>query len=136
MKNTADIKDEYRDSITGGGNEAWLKEMYDIQQKQLSSSYVFIDMNIKRFQYMNNKYGRAHADRALKHLYDITSQFLSEQEYIARICADDYNLLLHYDTMEAMFEKFLIPFVDAVFDDPDPLFFHNIYLSFGFYFLE
>lgn len=136
MKNIADIKDEYRDSITGGGNEAWLKEMYDTQQKQLSSSYVFIDMNIKRFQYMNNKYGRTHADHALKHLYDITSQFLSEQEYIARICADDYNLLLHYDTMKAMFEKFLIPFVDAVFDDPDPLFFHNIYLSFGFYFLE
>lgn len=106
MKNIADIKDEYRDSITGGGNEAWLKEMYDTQQKQLSSSYVFIDMNIKRFQYMNNKYGRTHADHALKHLYDITSQFLSEQEYIARICADDYNLLLHYDTMKAMFEKF------------------------------
>ena len=37
MKNIADIKDEYRDSITGGGNEAWLKEMYDTQQKQLSS---------------------------------------------------------------------------------------------------
>lgn len=79
MKNTADIKDEYRDSITGGGNEAWLKEMYDTQQKQQSSSYVFIDMNIKRFQYMNNKYGRAHADRALKHLYDITSHFFQSR---------------------------------------------------------
>ena len=46
MKIIADIKDEYRDSITGGGNEAWLKEMYDTQQKQLSSSYVFIDMEL------------------------------------------------------------------------------------------
>lgn len=135
MKQTT-IPPAQRDFLTDGGDEQWLKERFDALVPQRYPSYVFVDMNIKRFQYINNKHGRKRADAALKHLYEIASQFLKDDEYIARVCNDDYNLLLHYCDMDILIKEFLVPLVDAVFDDPDEIFYHNIYLSFGFYFLE
>lgn len=126
----------WRDALTNGGNEDWLHHMYTTEILCAASPYVFVDMNIKRFQYISNKHGRSCADTALKHLYELANSRLKENEYMARVHADDYNLLLSYATEESFRKEFLIPFIDELFEDPSPVFYHNIYLSFGLYFLD
>ena len=60
MKQTT-IPPAQRDFLTDGGDEQWLKERFDALVPQRYPSYVFVDMNIKRFQYINNKHGRKRA---------------------------------------------------------------------------
>lgn len=129
-------KVQFDDPITKGKNELWLASMYDKYVRPNMDDYVIISMNIKRFQYINLVYGRERANDTLKNLYNITASFLHKDDFIARIYADEYNIILKYDTMDRLLKHFLFPFIDFIFDYNDPIFFHNIYLSFGICFLK
>lgn len=124
------------DCITGGPTETNLLSHYEEIRNRNAAEYVLINMNIKRFLYINAKHGREKGNETLHHLYTIARSFMREQEYIARAHADDFYLLLHYQDMDSLLYGFLHPFIDTVFDFEDPVFYHNIYLSFGFLFLK
>lgn len=124
------------DHLTGGGNEAWLEKIYNEKALTSHEEYVFMCINIKRFQYINDEYGRDKANEVIVILYQVLKHFLREGEYIARIYGDNFNLLLRYGDVHSCAKKFIEPFVDEIFEHEHPIIFHNIYLSFGMYFLK
>lgn len=124
------------DHITGGPLEAELCTHYKQIVQNRAEDYVMINMNIKRFLYINAEHGRKSGNDTLRQLYEITRTLMREDEFIARCYADDFYLLLRYSDMAPMLQAFLFPLIDVVFDHEDPVFYHNIYLSFGIYFLK
>lgn len=124
------------DCITGGPTEAILMSHYEEIRKHNAAEYVLINMNIKRFLYINTKHGREKGDEALYHLYTIARSLMHDEEYIARSHADNFYLLLRYHDMDSLLHHFLYPIIDISFDFEHPVFYHNIYLSFGFFFLK
>ncbi|NBK97652.1 MAG: EAL domain-containing protein [Erysipelotrichia bacterium] len=126
----------YQDALTMGYNEEQLKDIYEQEVMHKKDTYVFMCVNIKRFQYINDRYGRNKANEVIKCVYEELNKHLKEGEYLARIYGDHFNALLHYSSKEEVMEHFLVPFVDDFFENKHSLIYHNLYLSFGFYVIE
>ena len=58
--------------------------------------YALINMNIKKFRYMNYAYGKKEADKILQDLENTIKKFLADNEIIVRGNADDFFLLVSY----------------------------------------
>lgn len=125
-----------QDDLTKGGNESWLKQVYEEKVLPSTDKYVLICVNIKRFQYIINEYGKEKANDVIKILYEVLSQFLKDDEYIARIYEDDFNMLLKYSDMKSLEKHILYPIIDEIFEYEHPIIYRNIYLSFGINFID
>lgn len=58
--------------------------------------YALISLKIKRFRIFNRLYDRSLGDLLVEKVYEVLDNYLEEDEYIARIHLDYYNLLIHY----------------------------------------
>ncbi|MDD3049357.1 MAG: diguanylate cyclase [Bacilli bacterium] len=105
--------DSYHKSFN---DESWIKQIYDEKVMNTNAKYVFVYANIKRFQYMNDKYGRKIADEVVEVVYDVLKKHLRKDEYVARIYGDHFNLMVEYHNMEDVYKGFLSPFVDDIFE--------------------
>lgn len=128
-------QEKYIDHITGGGNEFWLKKMYDELCWYKMSKYTFLVLNIKRFRRVNDKFGRKGADEILKEVYDAVSAFLNEDECIARLYADSFGILLKRKDKQELVQ-FVYDSDMGVYSIEDRRIFNMIYLSYGMYMIN
>lgn len=99
-------------------------------------SYALINMNIKKFRYMNYAYGKKEADKILQVIKKTIQNFLADDEIIVRGEADNFFLLVSYLSKKDFEKKWLIELVDLIFDIDNHYIHHNIYTSFGIYFID
>ena len=112
-----------------------LKKFYN-NAMLTNESYAIINMNIKKFRYMNYIYGKKNSDKILRDLEKLIKTFLKDDEMVVRREADDFILLISYKSEIDLERKWLYELVDLIFDIDNQFIYHNIYTSFGIYFIE
>lgn len=115
--------------------DAWLKEVYEQFICQGNEPYIFMEMNIKQFRYLNVAYGTAFGDRVLKEIFHILDGVL-EQGYVSHRHGDTFDMLVPYDFEHNDIRPLMGRIVDEVFDIDIKEVHENIYASFGIYFLR
>ena len=115
--------------------DAWLKEVYEQRVCQSARPYVFIEMNIKQFRYLNAKYGSAFGDLVIERVLSLLMEVLPEG-YVSHRYADTFDMLLSFDFTKQDMRSLICRIVDALFEIDIPQIHQNIYTSFGAYFLE
>lgn len=85
----------YVDPITGGNNRTRFEMVAgDAYRAAPSATYLLVSLDIQKFKMINDMFGIEAGDKALQHVYRIFESHLAEGEYVARIAADTFNLLL------------------------------------------
>lgn len=115
--------------------DTWLKEIYEQIVCQRDHPYVFIEMNIKHFRYLNVKYGSAFGDRILQKVLSLLIEVLKEG-YVSHRYADTFDMLVPYDFHKQDIRGLLCDIVDTLFDIDIEEIHQNLYASFGIYFLQ
>lgn len=85
------------DPITGGRSRTSFE--LDVERDVHAAppfSYALVSMDIQKFKVINDLFGIQAGNDVLKYVQDTISGVLDEGEYIARIAADTFNLLLKY----------------------------------------
>lgn len=67
-----------------------------------ANSYALVSLDVQKFKVINDQFGIEGGDRVLARLYDSFASQLDEGEFVARISADQFNLLLRADTQEKL----------------------------------
>lgn len=67
-----------------------------------SNSYALVSLDVQKFKVINDQFGIEGGDHVLARLYDSFASQLDEGEFVARISADQFNLLLRTDTQEGL----------------------------------
>ncbi|MBY0354514.1 MAG: GGDEF domain-containing protein [Rickettsiales bacterium] len=62
------------------------------------SSVLFFDLN--RFKDINDTYGHAAGDLAIRHVADLLADMTRESDFLARIGGDEFAIILYYATHE------------------------------------
>ncbi len=99
----------YTDSLTGGSSYA--KFCIDTKKQLLKSSdpLAYIVMDIDRFKLVNDYYGYDHGNKTLRYIYSLWEELLGENEFVCRIAADRFAVLMHYKDkaeIESRIEEF------------------------------
>ena len=93
----------YVDPITGGNT---IQRFYDLVQDALARpnhpNYALIYANLQKFKVFNEQFGRGVCDRILYLFHDHIHRALEEGEYLGRIGADNFCLLLRCDDVSAL----------------------------------
>lgn len=84
---------EEREMKTMNG-EQWIKEKYEEICKDKPKEYALISLKIKRFRIFNRLFGREAGDLLIRKVYDAIQEWLREDEYVACLYLDYYNLLV------------------------------------------
>ena len=124
----------YLDSVTGGINEVLFQQRFEESLAQMEESKGFIYINIKRFSLFNVEYGREKGDEILKHVHDAMKDTLLPGEYIARVNADTFYILLNVKDAED-FTGRIYQLEDAVYHIDVPGITQKAFLSMGGYLL-
>lgn len=89
----------YEDPVTGGMNrmrfEILAQETLD---RASAGSFALVWVNMDKFKLVNDMAGKALGNQTLKYVWRFLSEDLEQNEYVARIAADNFILLLHNDT--------------------------------------
>lgn len=101
-----------------------------------NESFALIRMNIKNFRYYNERHGQAAGNQILMDVFNVLATTLSENDAMIREYADNYIILKHCDSNEQLVAEWLRPCVDVLFDCTNPILFHNLYTSFGIYYVD
>ena len=67
-----------------------------------AGSFALVSMDIQKFKVVNDQFGVESGNRVLSYVHDRLLSCLEEGEYVARISADQFNLLLKAGTEEAL----------------------------------
>lgn len=123
---------KYVDKITKGGNENWLNERFDDLHKKSDSNYAFVSLNIKRFKHLDQTYGREKSNYFLLKIYQAVLSCLKTDEYVARIYANYFNVLLQYNEEDDLVQR--IYQIDlAIYNIEEIEIYHKIYAGYGIY---
>lgn len=83
------------DPVTGGRNRTSFKlDGGNAVRASLPGAYVLVWLDIQKFKVVNDLFGVETGDRVLRHVYETVQRHLEEGEYVARLAADGFNLLL------------------------------------------
>lgn len=90
--------------------KAWnLKKFYQKAVENLGKSHkphdALITMDIKNFKFINSEYGYAYGDRILVGIVEILTLFMEDEECFARMDADVFILLIHYETIDKLKQR-------------------------------
>lgn len=110
------------------------KNFQEIQQSD--TLYAMVNMNIKKFRYMNYVYGKEKADLVLADVMNVIQSVLCEQDVAVRLQGDDFIILKSYETRQELEFLWLRNLIDVLFEIENEIVFHNIYTSFGVYQIE
>lgn len=85
----------YTDSITGGSSYA--KFCMDAKKQLLKSKtqFAYIVMDIDYFKLVNDYYGYEQGNKTLRFIYSLWKELLDENEFVCRIAADRFAVLMH-----------------------------------------
>lgn len=93
-----------RDDVTGGNNRRQFERVVKNTMRS-NRSYVMVHMNIDRFKLINDMYGDEEGDRILKRIHKIIDDELSWDEVSGRLMADNFGVLMHYNTIAKLDER-------------------------------
>ena len=93
-----------RDDVTGGNNR---KQFERIAKNILTGNrrYVMVHANIDRFKLINDSYGDDEGDKILKKIQSIIDSELSWDEVSGRLMADNFGILMHYNSISKLDER-------------------------------
>lgn len=87
-------------------NENWLMEKYNSICNSDPSDYCLVSLKVKRFRIFNRLYDRAMGDLLLEKVYEVLDNWLDEDEYVARIHLDYFNLLMRFpDNYDDIYQR-------------------------------
>ena len=92
------------DDVTGGNN----RRQFEMLSKNLTSGsrqYAMVHANIDRFKLINDAYGDEEGDQILKKIHKIIDDELSWDEVSGRLMADNFGILMHYNTLAKLDER-------------------------------
>lgn len=97
----------YIDTVTNGRSKLKFEEDASRAIKGTSKQYSLVYINIDKFKLINELHGRVKADTLLAQIYNIIDNSISKEnnEYIGRLMADHYGVLLHTQNLEAIKDK-------------------------------
>lgn len=85
----------YVDPVTGGRNRVSFEaDAASVLKKASGDAYAFVSLDIDKFKVINDQFGLEQGDAVLRVLYDSIVGRLGEGEFVGRISADLFNLLL------------------------------------------
>ena len=91
----------YVDGVTGGLSRAKFElEAGRLLAASPPGTYALVSVDIQKFKLINDAFGSADGNRALKHVHDTMVLCLRRQELAARLSADTFNLLLFNTSRE------------------------------------
>ncbi|MEG2284567.1 MAG: GGDEF domain-containing protein [Eubacterium sp.] len=93
----------YIDSVTGGGTQAKFElEVNKRIVSQKSGKYVLVQMNLQKFKLINTTFGREAGNKTLNYIYTTLLQQMEKDEFVARLSADKFGMLLQFHSKEAL----------------------------------
>ncbi|PRR82540.1 sensor domain-containing protein [Clostridium vincentii] len=96
------------DDLTGAPNKNFFRIKAEKLIKSNRKQYVFILLDIDRFKLINDLFGYAQGDLLLKHMANVLSHQINQDEAFARITGDKFYILLEYvvkEEVESRLEK-------------------------------
>lgn len=103
-KNTEISRIAYVDPVTGG----FTSPRFEIEvEKRLRSSqpFAFLSLDIRKFKLINDTFGSEEGNKVLKYVHDQIKNHLKEGEYVSRISADTFNILLSTTSKEDILNR-------------------------------
>lgn len=85
----------FTDPVTGGGND--VKFQMDVERacrKAPPETYALVSVDLQGFKLINEEFGVEEGDRVLRYMYNVFARNLTEGEYMTRMEADRFKLLL------------------------------------------
>ncbi len=77
-------------------DKQWMRSKYEEIRKRNSEQYIFVNMKIKRLRIINFLNSRDYGDEVIKVVYDVVSNFLNEDEYIAKTGSSSFDILMRF----------------------------------------
>ncbi len=95
----------YTDSLTGGSS--YTKFCVDAKKQLLKSKnrLAYIIMDIDYFKLVNDYYGYEQGNKTLRYIYSLWEEILGENEFVCRIAADRFAVLMHYTSRAQLEER-------------------------------
>lgn len=94
-KNEEISKIAYEDPVTKGFTSARFEiEIRKRLEKKEFTSFTFISLDIRKFKLINESFGEERGNFILKHVHDCIKDIIEENESVARISSDTFNILL------------------------------------------
>lgn len=85
----------YVDSVTKGINRNGFSEVSaPVIGRAKPYEYAFVSLDVQKFKVINDLFGTEAGDMTLRHIYNVLSKNLEEAEFVTRVSADTFNLLL------------------------------------------
>lgn len=123
----------YTDGLTGRDNKLYFEKNAPSLYSRKGMRFAIVYTDISKFKLINDKYGRQNGDDILIAIHEIYSKAMLRGEIAARIMADNFAMLLHfqsYDEIESRLET-IDEKVRALTDfNGEP---YNIYTGYGVY---
>lgn len=116
-------------------NEQWLREKYEEVCGKNPEEYALISLKIKRFRIFNRLFGREAGDRLVEKVYKAISEWIKEDEYVARISVDGFSMLVKLSKDYDEIFHYLIDFNAHVRDMPYNEGTGKVYMGMGIYLL-
>ncbi|MBO5235849.1 MAG: EAL domain-containing protein [Spirochaetaceae bacterium] len=106
-KNRNDLYDlAFKDSITGGGNNAWFQyEAEKILKNNPNEQYALVMLDIDNLKLLNDTYGYEAGNHVLEYVYNFIINILVSNEIAARSMQDDFIMLLKHHSDEVLKER-------------------------------
>lgn len=96
----------YVDPITGKATQArFLIDVNEVLQKHPDRLYAMVQLNLEKFQYINDLFGYEEGDNALRYCADAMMDMQREGECFARLQGDQFGVLWHFDNEERLIER-------------------------------
>ena len=93
--------------------------------------YALVSLKIKRFRIFNRLNDRSLGDLLVEKVYEVLDNYLEEDEYIAQIHLDYYNILMHYPEDYGEFFHRIIEMNRVIRDMPFEPFHGKIFSGMG-----
>lgn len=97
----------YIDEVTGGNS---IQRFYELAGKTLhsysSKQFVIVYTNMAKFKVMNEELGQQNCDIVLRMFYELIASFMMEDEFIARISADNFCVFMEFKSEEDLLKRF------------------------------
>ncbi|MEG0735951.1 MAG: EAL domain-containing protein [Longicatena sp.] len=90
----------YVDTLTKGNTIQRFNDLVKDALKDGADHYALIFTNIQRFKVLNDQFGRATCDQIIVSIHDGISHSLNDGEYIGHQAADNFHILVKYDSKE------------------------------------
>lgn len=104
----------YTDPVTGGHSRQWFEQEAAARiAAQPAGTYALVSADIRQFKLINDAFGSQDGNRTLRFVYRCIEAGLQPGEFVCRIAADTFNLLLR-NAPEAEVAARLAGFAHAV----------------------